>query len=96
MHALKSPPLTTETMKRTFYFDTGVRPHAHTPPVPLSPGHVMRGGTMQIPFECEDVPDGAAFAFACDEPEGKHGMIARRIENSALVSQFAHFTPPIQ
>jgi hypothetical protein len=80
---------------KTFYFNTGVRRHTHNPPVKLEPGYVDRNGTMQIPFDCEDVPEGAVFKFACDNPDAAPGLIVREIHNSALVSRYAFFTPPL-
>lgn len=54
---------------KTFYFNTGVRPYIHTPHVTVMPGEIVRNGVMLIPFQCEDVPEGAVFLFACDNPE---------------------------
>lgn len=78
---------------KTFYFNTGVQPYKHNPPVPLCEGHVMRGGTMQIPFDCEDVPANATFVYASDNPESKResNLICREIHNSALCSKYAFF-----
>lgn len=61
---------------QTFYFNTGVKAEIptnkrHRPdakPVPLCDGQVWRNGTKQIPFDCENVPEGATFSFACDNP----------------------------
>jgi len=81
---------------QTFYFDTGVRPYGHSnPPMILSEGQVWKDGTKQIPFDCEDVPSGALFMFACpkaDLPESKYPfVIVREIHNSTLGSKFAYF-----
>ncbi len=79
---------------KTFYFDTGVRPYAHTPPVPVTSGYVLRG-TMQIPFNCEGVPDGAFFKFAADDPTlGKGLHCAEILPGSAMVSKYAFFQIP--
>jgi hypothetical protein len=81
---------------KTFYFDTGVVPYGHIPPIVLSEGEVWRGGTKQIPFQCEDVPDDAIFQFACSNPslnESKY-LLVRKIHNSALVSEYAYFQVP--
>jgi hypothetical protein len=40
---------------KTFYFNTGVKPFNHLPAVPVTPGNVIRAGTIQIPFDCEEV-----------------------------------------
>jgi hypothetical protein len=53
---------------KTFYFNTGVRPYIHNPPVPIINGRVVRGGVMLIPFKCDGVPDGAKLMFMCDDP----------------------------
>ena len=78
-------------MTRTFYFNTGVRPYIHVPTVKLSEGQVLRGGTVQIPFDCEDVPENAEFKFGCDDPNIRGGYLVRPILNSALLSKFAYF-----
>lgn len=84
------------TNRRKFYFDTGVRPWIHTSPVPVMPGNVVRGGTLQIPFECDDVPDGAIFVFACDHaPPGHEDLLMREMHNTRMVSKFAFFQPPL-
>ena len=79
----------------TFYFNTGVRPFIHNPPVHIGQGEVLRGGTKQIPFDCDDVPEGADFMFACDNPELREskyeGVIVREIHNSVLCSKYAYF-----
>ena len=80
---------------KTFYFNTGVRPFIHNPPVKLSAGQIMKGGTMQIPFDCEDVPEGAIFKFACENKdlrESKYpNYIVREIHNSTLIAKYAYF-----
>ena len=78
---------------KTFYFDTGVQPYKHNPPVKLSKGQFMRGGTMQIPFDCENVPENATFLYACDDPDSSRdkSLIVREIHNSGLCSKFAVF-----
>lgn len=80
----------------TFYFNTGVTPFGHSnPPMTLSEGQVWRGGTKQIPFDCDDVPENASFMFACDNPELREskyeGVIVREIHNSTLCSKYAYF-----
>lgn len=86
---------TPERKMKTFYFNTGVVPCAHNPPVTLGKGQVWKGGTKQIPFDCGDVPEGASFMFACDYPnllESKQdNLVVRPIHNSALRSKFAYF-----
>ncbi len=76
---------------KTFYFDTGVKPYAHNPPVKLGKRQILRG-TIQIPFDCEDVPEGARFLHGSDDPNPSHANeIVREIHNSTLVSKYAHF-----
>lgn len=85
---------------KTFHFNTGVRPFDHNPPAGMA---YMKGfkdsgnGVYVIPFDCEDVPDGAAFKFACDYPDlyPEAGYIVREIHNSALLSKYAYFTKPL-
>lgn len=86
---------------RTFYFNTGVRPgipanEKHilgAKPVELYEGHVWRNGTMQIPFDCADVPENAHFEFACDNPDLTlvKGYLVREIHNSTLLCKYAYF-----
>lgn len=84
---------------KTFYFNTGVRPYIHNPPVKIGKGQCVRGGTMQIPFDCENVPDNAQFLFASDNPEPMEAkaenVIVREIFNSTLVSKYACFRLPL-
>jgi hypothetical protein len=85
----------------TFYFNTGVQPHSlgenpwrNNPPYKLSKGHVLRG-TVQIPFQCADVPDKAEFRFACDNPNLPEAslpcFVVREIHDSVMVSKYAYF-----
>lgn len=78
-------------MTTRFYFDTGVRPDDFNPPLTPGKGQVIRG-TIQIPFDCDDVPKGAAFRFASDCLElANESLLAREIKNSILVSKYAFF-----
>ncbi len=82
-------------MKTTHYFNTGVRPYSFAD-YKLSAGHIERGGTVQIPFTCEDVPKGAAFMFACDHADLREtsqlGVIVKPIlPGSAILSKNAYF-----
>jgi hypothetical protein len=82
---------------KTFYFNTGVVISRES----LIIGHLMlngeisRNGTVQIPFDCEDVPENAIFVFACNNPnlpESKNDrVIVREIHNSGLLSKYAYF-----
>lgn len=89
---------------QTFYFNTGVKPidaswrphHSGTREIPLSKGQVWRNGTKQIIFQCENVPEGATFKFACDIPdlpEAKN-MIVREIVSEGMLSKYAYFSKP--
>lgn len=76
---------------KTFYFNTGV---SITSGSTLTKGQIWSpNGVKLIPFECEDVPEGATFAFACDNPNlhPKAGYIVREIHNSTLLSTYAYF-----
>lgn len=78
---------------KTFYFNTGVRPYAHTnPPLGLMPYQVIRGDTVQIPFDVEDVPECAVFRHASGHSEPEYpNWIVREIHNSGMCSKYAHF-----
>lgn len=79
-----------------FYFNTGVTPQSGAG---LFGCQVWRGGTKQIPFECEGVPSDAVFLFACDFdnlPEAKEkNVIVSKIVNAeakgGLLSKYAYF-----
>lgn len=81
---------------RTFEFNTRVRPSSGAK---LCPGQVWRMGlsgepVKVIPFQCEDVPEGAIFAFAAPSADlyPHAGFIVREIlPGSALVSKYAYF-----
>ena len=86
-------------IEQTFLFDTGVRAEElRNPPYRPYPGHKLSpNGVVVIPFTCEDVPAGATFAFAADDPTlAKDGLICRVIKNSALLSKYAFFKPPLK
>jgi len=95
----------TKSRRRTFYFNTGVRPgipanEAHmkgAKPVPLMPGQVWLNGTKQIPYDCEDVPDGAVPTFFADSPDlhPHSGYIVRELHNTAMISKYAYFLKPL-
>jgi hypothetical protein len=57
-------------------------------------GNVIRGGTLQIPFDC-DAPEDATFLFACDKsdlPESTASNVkVCEIFNSNIGSKFAYF-----
>jgi len=80
-------------MRKTYYFDTGVTirgPYGC---------QVWKGGTVQIPFDCENVPEKAIFKFACDNPElaeSKHpnyivAEILDQDKKGGLCSKCAYF-----
>jgi len=75
---------------KTFYFNTGVK-YASYPY--LYEGQVVRGGTKQIPFDCDNVPEGATFEFACDNPDLHPGVgyIVREMHNTTMGSKYAYF-----
>ena len=80
---------------KKFFFDTGVRPRNNPN---LFGNQVWKGGTKQIPFSCENVPDGSEFMFGAnrpDQPESKlDRVIVREIHNSDLLSKYAYFRTP--
>ena len=82
----------------TFYFNTGVRPHTiSNPPFPYDyhkkAGHVIKGGTLQIPFDC-DAPKDATIIMLCnppDLPEGKAGgVLVCEVSNTTMASKYAY------
>ena len=84
----------------TFYFNTGVRPTPAQPPyhtaIVAHPefGQVVRGGTIQIPFEADAPPD-AQFIMSCDSPDLPEsrvpGVIVREITSGHTLSKYAYF-----
>lgn len=93
---------TTTSPMRTFYFNTGVRfgvpinqrYDRNAKSVPLCEGQVWLNGTKQIPFDCEDVPEGCTFTFACDNPNLPGGYLVRRMHNTTMCSEYAYFILP--
>lgn len=86
-------------MKRTFYFNIGVKPdYSANPPIKPFGKRIEKGGVIQIPFDCENVPENAIFKFACDNDElpgySEPSYIVREITNSGLLSKFAYFLVP--
>ena len=85
-------------MKKTFYFNTGVRPWNRSK---LFGEQIWKDGTIQIPFTCENVPNGAKFLFACNIHDcwelRLKSIIVRRIldyGHNGLLSKFAYFSVP--
>lgn len=77
---------------KTFHFNTGV--NCRTTEQHVSEGIDSGNGVIVIPFDCEDVPERAEFAFACNSPNIKKddtGFIVREIHNSRLLSKYAYF-----
>jgi hypothetical protein len=80
-----------------FYFNTGVRPTlregSEIISIKLFRDQVWKGGTKQIPFECE-APEGSVLMFCCDIPdlpESKiDGVIVCEIFNSSIISKYAY------
>jgi UDP:flavonoid glycosyltransferase YjiC (YdhE family) len=79
---------------KTFYFNTGVL--SHNKPLGLMKGQMWKGGTMQIPFDCKDVPENAIFKHASDESEKDlpDNWIRREMFNTTMVSKYAFFLIP--
>jgi hypothetical protein len=82
---------------KTYYLNTGVRPFDHDPPAGMASmkGFVDSGnGTYIIPFDCEEVPEGAKPFMACDSPDLKkedNDVIVREMFNSRLLSKYVYF-----
>ena len=82
---------------KTFYFNTGVKIWNN----PHIPGGIDSGnGTVVIPFDCADVPEGAKQLYCCDSPNitlhshipADCDVIVREIHNSKMISKYAYFT----
>jgi len=85
-------------MSKTIWFDTGVRPGFGTPPTKPYGCQVVRGGTIQIPMEVEDVPEGAIFEHAISVLRDIDRMPYRAVREilnagqpGAIVSKYAVF-----
>lgn len=75
---------------QTFYFNTGVKPDMNTyrhKDIRIS------NGTIEIPINCENVPDGAKLEFLCDDPNLfiNQDYIVRKAFNTKMHSQYAYF-----
>lgn len=82
---------------KRFYFNTGVRPEN----VINFPYEYHRkvgntiNGTLLIPFDCENIPEGATFKFGADNPElAINGLVCFPIIGGNLLSKFAFFNVP--
>lgn len=90
---VKTLPGSSVLPMKTFYFNTGVKPE-NRQGVGLCPGQIWRG-TLQIPFDCDDVPDNAVFQFASDQTApGDEHLIRREMHNTTMVSKYAFFQIP--
>lgn len=79
---------------KTFYFNTGVKPYNNSF---MEPNDKWINGERNIPFDCEDVPDGAIFEFgAQDDKQGFGGYIVRPMLNTTMDSKFAYFKQPLK
>lgn len=81
---------------KTFYFNTGVRPYIHNPPVRVQTGDIVSSnGVLLVPFQCEDVPDNSIFQFCCNNiPPGSESLLKREMFNTNMVSKYAFFKVP--
>lgn len=50
---------------KTYFFNTGVKPWNSGY---MAEGDIYINNERHIPFVCDNVPDGAIFQFACDNP----------------------------
>lgn len=79
---------------RTFYFNTGARPGIGQ----LTDGQVWRNGTKQIPFDCDDVPEGSTVLFLSNDPDcvelRSPSVICRPVYNTTMSSKYAYFRIP--
>lgn len=83
---------------KKFTFNTGVKPFDYSPPAGMAfmKGYEDSGnGIYVIPFYCKNVPENAIFKYASDKfKEDTKESICREINNSALLSKYAHFVIP--
>lgn len=79
-------------MRRTFYFNTGVKPWNTNVERQIAHGHKFINNEMHIPFDCDDVPENATLAFLCDNIKlARPNLIAREIHNTTMCSRYAFF-----
>lgn len=88
-----------------FWFNTGVDP-AKTPGFPFEYhekiGNSIAGGTLKIPLDVDDAPEGAALAFCSEygnlkENEIRRGeMTVREIRGGNMATKYAYFDIPKQ
>lgn len=88
-------------MTTTFYFNTGVRVFVMEyadmgKPKYYAPTDKIINGQRHIPFDCDNVPKGSTFAFACDNPNlhPEAGYIVREMHNTTMCSKYAYFKSP--
>ena len=88
--------------RKEFLFNTGVKVYQMEyddkgKPKYYAATDKIINGERHIPFECEDVPDGATFKFACNNPNLPEAnyMIVRKIISGGLLSEYAYFTNPL-
>lgn len=83
-------------MIKEYWFNTGVKPFAFTPPAGMAFVNGFRdsgNGTYVIPFECEEVPEGYKPYLACDTIHKlEDDYIIREIKpGSRINSKFVYF-----
>jgi hypothetical protein len=80
-------------MKQTFYFNTGVKRWINDY---TAEGDIWVNNERHIAFQCEDVPAGATFHSACDNPnlEYHDHLLVFPIVSGNLLSKYAYFNPP--
>ena len=85
-------------MKHTFYFNTGVQPsNVRNPEFDYEyhreKGHVIKNGTLHIPFDC-DAPEDCTLLFMCNDPslpESKQkNVIVCKVSNTTMFSKYAY------
>jgi hypothetical protein len=77
---------------KTFYFNSGVKPWNTDVKRELAKGHKFVNNELQIPFDCEDVPENASLAFLGNDISLAHkNLIAREVHNTTMCSKYAFF-----
>lgn len=76
---------------KTFYFNTGVKSWNNSY---LAPGDVWIKNERHISFQCEGVPDGAAFLYIAPNDNTGENCLTFKIHNSEMEG-YAYFSKPV-
>jgi len=80
---------------QTFYFNTGVKPWNTNVQAETARGNKFINNELNVPFDVEDVPEGAQLASLCSNPDVKGAnQIMREVFNTTMCSKYAFFNVP--